>query len=167
MTKLLVCLPFAGAGASFYRSWLGLSDVFDVIAAQLPGREGRLDEPPHRSVDATVADLLPDIVDAAHPNRRVVLFGHCTGAALAYELARALQAVDGIEVEHLVVSGSGWPAAPLHPPIAMLPDEAFMERVADYTGYRHVALNNPEMRPDPAGAARGCRNARELRAGFR
>jgi surfactin synthase thioesterase subunit len=45
-----------------------------------------------------------------------------------------------------VVSGSPWPAVPVHRPIAALPDEAFIERVADYTGYRHVALNNPEMR---------------------
>ena len=26
------------------------------------------------------------------------------------------------------------------------PDDAFIERVAEYTGYQHVALDNPEMR---------------------
>jgi surfactin synthase thioesterase subunit len=37
----LVCFPYAGA--SVYRLWpAGLTETVEVLAAQLPGREGRL-----------------------------------------------------------------------------------------------------------------------------
>ena len=51
MAKKLICSPFAGAGASFYKSWQKYFSELDVIAIQLPGREQLIDEKPYDSVE--------------------------------------------------------------------------------------------------------------------
>src|SRR5258706_11576916 len=96
----LVCLPFDGAGASFYRPWS--SDAYRsrlrIVPLQLPGRERRVDEPPHRDVHAAVDELAADLPDALEGATRVALFGHSLGAVLAYELAHRVTAMGGIEL---------------------------------------------------------------------
>src|SRR5438132_13986114 len=60
----LVCLPFAGGGASVFRQWPdGLPLDVDVLAAQPPGRESRFREPACTHMDRLVAAL----ADAAGP----------------------------------------------------------------------------------------------------
>ncbi|MEO9238126.1 MAG: thioesterase domain-containing protein [Jatrophihabitantaceae bacterium] len=86
----LVCLPWAGAGAAPYRAW---AQVFesgpDLYATRLGGRESRLMESPPVDVPTAVAELVCAV--QALPNPRVYLVGHCSGAILAFELARALR----------------------------------------------------------------------------
>ncbi|WP_042369316.1 thioesterase II family protein [Streptacidiphilus neutrinimicus] len=150
----LVCLPFAGAGASFYRPWQRQAEPLglDVLPLQLPGRERRIDEEPYR--DATVAagalhaELLaalggPGEGRGAH---RVALFGHSLGAVLAYELARRLVATPGVRLVGLFASGSPHPAEPRSRQATGLDDDAFLARVNEFAGYTHEALQDPEMR---------------------
>src|SRR5438128_11096986 len=41
----LFCFPYAGGGASLYRSWAEpLASVAEILSVQLPGRENRLGE---------------------------------------------------------------------------------------------------------------------------
>jgi medium-chain acyl-[acyl-carrier-protein] hydrolase len=55
----LVCFPYAGAGASAFRLWpAGLPETIEVLAAQLPGREGRLRELPARDWKSLVAEAV-------------------------------------------------------------------------------------------------------------
>src|SRR2546421_12668903 len=47
----LFCLPYAGGGASIFRSWPeGLPESVEVCAIQLPGREARLGEPAYTRI---------------------------------------------------------------------------------------------------------------------
>ena len=47
----LFCFPYAGGGASLYRSWAEpLASVAEIWSVQLPGRENRLGEPLYRSL---------------------------------------------------------------------------------------------------------------------
>jgi surfactin synthase thioesterase subunit len=59
----LLCLPFAGSGASFFHPWnrLGLRGVV-AAPLQLPGRERLVDEKPYRDMHAAVDGLLPAAV---------------------------------------------------------------------------------------------------------
>ncbi|OKJ19551.1 thioesterase [Streptomyces sp. CB00316] len=143
----LLCIPFAGAGASVFRPWVPLcGDRFDVVAVQLPGREQRFAEEPYRDVAVAVEGLLPEVLERVTGAGPVVIFGHSLGAVLAYELAHRLAATEGVEPARLVVSGSPGPWTRRENGAAGLDDDGFLERVKEFAGYRHDALEDPEMR---------------------
>jgi surfactin synthase thioesterase subunit len=141
----LLCLPFAGSGASFFHPWnrLGLRGVV-ATPLQLPGRERRLAEEPYRDMHAAADGLLPAALKAT-AGGPVALFGHCfLGAVLAYELTRRL--VGTGRVSHLFVSAARPPSSGRVSDVAGLSDDEFLAYVAKTTGYRHAAFDIPEMR---------------------
>ncbi|WP_433495468.1 thioesterase II family protein [Micromonospora sp. CA-248089] len=143
----LVCIPFAGAGASFYRPWQQLAGpAMPVVPLQLPGREWRLSEKPCRTVAEAVAALLPEAVEAVDQHGEVALFGHSLGAVIAYELAHRLGESYGDVVARLVVSGSPAPWSGRVERAGTLADDEFLGRVEEFAGYTHEALTDPEMR---------------------
>lgn len=143
---VVFCVPFAGAGASFFRPWLPLAgETIDLTAVQLPGREDRYAEEPCRDVTQAVDGLLPDVLDRAATASRVALFGHSLGAVLAYELAHRLVASGEVTVAALVVSGSPGPWTQRASRASGLPDAEFLSRVQEFAGYRHEAFSDPEM----------------------
>ncbi|QYX81967.1 thioesterase II family protein [Streptomyces akebiae] len=148
-TTKLICLPYAGAGASFYRPWKALAgDALEIVPLQLPGRERLIDEEPyrdaHRAVDGLLAQLREGLGDGG--GRRVAVFGHSLGAVLAFELAHRLVDEPGVELLHVFVSGSPEPARGRERRATGLSDEEFLARVGDFAGYHHPALDDPEMR---------------------
>jgi surfactin synthase thioesterase subunit len=147
VTARLVCLPFGGAGASFFRPWSAFAgDRLEVVPVQLPGRERQIDLDPYTDVHEAVTGLLPGLL-AEVDGSRVVLFGHSLGAVLAYELARRLVDVPGVELLRLVVSGS--PAPGVRRALTatgLADDDEFLARVEQIAGYAHEALDDPEMR---------------------
>ncbi|WP_367133490.1 MULTISPECIES: thioesterase II family protein [Streptomyces] len=143
----LLCLPFAGAGASFFRPWRDLAvPGVQVLPVQLPGRERRIAEPAHHDVHEAADSLLPEVLTAVSGSGEVALFGHSLGAVVAYELTRRLQADGTARVARLFVSGSPGPWAPRGQRATGLDDEAFLARVKEFAGYRHEAFDDPEMR---------------------
>ena len=98
-----MCIPWAGAGAAPFRRWAAaLGDDAVIYGARLPGRESRLAEPHKRTVTAIVEELSADV--GRLPHERVALFGHCSGALIAFELARALRSEGTRDVSHLLVA---------------------------------------------------------------
>jgi surfactin synthase thioesterase subunit/glycosyltransferase involved in cell wall biosynthesis len=79
----LFCFPHAGGGAAAFAGWQGVCPV------RLPGRESRLAEAPFERmgplVDALAAAIGPYL------DRPFAFFGHSMGAAVAFELTRALR----------------------------------------------------------------------------
>lgn len=143
----LVCFPFAGAGASFFRPWSArLAGQFDVLPVQLPGREKRFDDAPHTSVSAAISEVLPELSRRLRGRSDVVVFGHSLGAVLGYELARRASREGGFEVKRLVVSGSPAPAQQRDRRATGLSDDEFLQQVSDFAGYSHPVLEDPEMR---------------------
>ncbi|WP_369166903.1 thioesterase II family protein [Streptomyces sp. R28] len=147
-TTKLICLPYAGAGASFYRPWTALAgDTVEIVPLQLPGRERLIDEEPYRNVPQAVDGLLAELRDRLGADgTKVALFGHSLGAVLAYELAHRLAAEPGVELVHLFVSGSPEPGRGRERRATALTDEDFLARVGEFAGYHHPALDDPEMR---------------------
>ncbi len=142
----LVCVGFAGSGASFFRPWQDLAPAgLRIVAPQLPGREWRIDEPPPLDIGEAVDAILPDVVAAAE-GRRLALFGQCFGAILAYELARELVALPEVDLVHLFPSGSPGPWTRKEPWATGLDDEHLLRRVREDAGYQHEALQIPELR---------------------
>ena len=88
--RALVCIPWAGAGAAPFRRWVPvLGNATRIYGVRFAGREARLHEPPATAVDTVVAELADAITRL--PEEQVDLFGHCSGAILAFEVARALR----------------------------------------------------------------------------
>jgi surfactin synthase thioesterase subunit len=146
MPVQLLCLPFAGAGASFFHPWRELGvDGVTLHPVQLPGRERRIAEPAYTDVHRAADGLLPEIVRLRLGPGPVALFGHSLGAVLAYELARRMEA-RGYPVAHLFVSGSPAPWSTRLQRASGLSDERFLARVEEFAGYRHAVFDHPEMR---------------------
>jgi len=141
----LICLPFAGAGPSFFKEWIPLAGSLKLIVPQLPGREKRFLEEPYRDVAQAVAGILPEVLELIGKHKSVIIFGHSLGAVLAYELSHSLAAQE-IQVEHLVVSGSPGPWMPRGRRATGLNDDEFIGRVREFAGYDHPALNDVELR---------------------
>lgn len=103
-TLRLVCFPHAGGNAAFFRGWsTGAPPGMEVLTVQYPGHGDRLGEP--------VADGLDDLGSAvAEEIQRWVrppyaFFGHSLGAAVAFEVARRLEARGSRPLAALLVSG--------------------------------------------------------------
>jgi medium-chain acyl-[acyl-carrier-protein] hydrolase len=140
----LVCFPYAGAGAAIFRAWPGeVLGPVHVLAAQLPGREDRLSEPPFRRI----APLIDRIWSAALPylDMPLAVFGHSMGALLGYEFARRA-AAEGVTLTHLFVSGRRAPHITngdevLH----ALPDDQFLSKLKKLNGMPAELFAEPEL----------------------
>jgi len=140
----LLCLPHAGGAAAVFREWHALlPPPVEVCAVELPGRGSRLREQPLREfgalVDATLAGVRPAL------DRPFALFGHSMGALLAFELACRLSA-EGLAPCQLFVSGRPAPhLESLDPPIHMLPEPEFVERLRTLNGTPLEVFRYPEL----------------------
>ncbi|MGX8908996.1 thioesterase II family protein [Streptomyces netropsis] len=146
----LICLPFAGGGAGFYRAWKDLKGLPAggpaVVPLQLPGREELFIDEPFR--DAVVAGerLAEQVADIGGRYGRIALFGHSLGAVLAYEIARNLDGAGTGSPCHLFVSGSPGPWSGRSDRATGLDDAGFLAQVESFAGYKHEALEDPDMR---------------------
>jgi len=141
----LVCFPYAGAGASIYRSWSKFCPVeFECFAIQPPGRETRFAD----ELIANVTNYAESAAQAIHTlpaDRPLVLFGHSLGALAAYETALNLSLM-GRPVDHLIVSGRQDPSTPSkREPIAHLSDAAFVKQMATYNGTPAEVIANRDL----------------------
>jgi medium-chain acyl-[acyl-carrier-protein] hydrolase len=86
----VVCIPHAGSGPAALRPLVrALPPAAHVVGVRLPGRESRVHEPAVTSMEALLPPLLAALGDEAGPP--FVLLGDCSGALVAFELARAIR----------------------------------------------------------------------------
>ena len=141
----LFCFPYAGGGASIYRTWVdALPPSIEVCAIQLPGRERRFAEPAFRSM----APLIAALTDALIPylDRPFALFGHSMGATIAYEVARRCQSELRRRACCLLVSAQSAPQIPLsNPATYRLPDDDFLAKIRQLNGTPEEVLANAEL----------------------
>lgn len=141
----LVCLPFAGGGASVYHRLPELlPPSIEVLALQLPGREDRTRESP----PGDIAGLARACAVALGPylNTPFALYGHCAGALLAYEVAHEIAQRFTVWPSLLVAGAQPAPhlsvtRAPLHE----LPDEALVDTIRQRGGIPDAVLRRPEL----------------------
>ncbi|HEY6362704.1 MAG TPA: alpha/beta fold hydrolase [Vicinamibacterales bacterium] len=141
----LFCFPYAGGGASAYRSWPArLGPAVDVCAIELPGHETRLAEPLYTSFPRLV-----EAIDGALDNyldKPFVFFGHSMGALVAFALARRLRARHAPTPVHLMVSGAGAPHLPrTSPPRRSLGDNELLQELQRLDGTPQAVIQNREL----------------------
>lgn len=141
----LICLPYAGGGASvFYRWPRYLSPEIQLCAVQLPGRQARLMEPPYTRLMPfveTLSRVLGPFLTAPY-----ALYGHSLGALICFELARQVRRQGGRNPEHLFASGCRAPRLPdPDPPIHGLPAPEFFTELQRRYGTPQELLGNAEL----------------------
>ena len=87
--------PHAGAGSTAFaalREALSGTSV-SLVPVVLPGRERRMRETPHRDLDALLADFEQMAAEDGFAAFQgdYALLGHCSGAMIAFEVARILE----------------------------------------------------------------------------
>lgn len=140
----LFCFPYAGAGASIYRSWRSwLPDHVDLAAVQLPGREGRLHEPLITRMEQVTADLAEAIAPLL--DRPFAFFGHSTGAMICFALARELRRRSLPMPQLLMLSAQNTPRQRPSTLRHQLNDAEFTEVLRACDGTPDLVLQSPEL----------------------
>lgn len=134
-TTKLICFPHAGAGTRAYRTWQDrLPSDISVMSVRYPGREDRFDDPFAPTLE-TLADEIADALNDLAQDR-LVLFGHCMGAAVAHEVALRLQE-RGLPPTALCVS-------------ARRPPQALADRCTDYGMEEDIIAHAISLDPSSA-----------------
>jgi surfactin synthase thioesterase subunit len=143
----LFAFPHAGAASTVFndlRESLRLTGVA-MTAAVLPAHGRRLREAPHRRMEP----LLAEFDDMARRDGYVAfmgdyaLFGHCSGALVAYEIARLLVRAPCANPRLLVVCSCLPPRLIFDTGMGRLPTRELLAQTASMGG------TNPELMADP------------------
>jgi surfactin synthase thioesterase subunit len=142
----LFCFHHAGGAASLFKNWgQCLDGTADVVAIQLPGREGRWQEALCSDPDAMI-EAIADDLQSADDGRPCVLFGHSLGAALCFGVAQALWERGAPLLAGLILSAG----APFHSALAgldpaPLDDDALLELVLSWGGISPEMLRHADL----------------------
>jgi surfactin synthase thioesterase subunit len=103
--RRLVCFPHAGGSAIFcFPVSAELRDTVDLLAVQYPGRQDRRGERAAEDLHL-MADEVAGALGRWH-DLPLPLFGHSTGALVAFEVARRIERAGG-RVDHLSCPAAG------------------------------------------------------------
>jgi surfactin synthase thioesterase subunit/glycosyltransferase involved in cell wall biosynthesis len=141
----LFCFPYAGAGALAYRPWIApLAPAASVCPVRLPGREARTQEPLFESMSGLVEALESALTP--YLDRPFAFYGHSMGAAIAFELTRALRRHRKALPLALYCSAARAPQFRLDwiPP-ARPDDREFLEQLRLLDGIPAAMLENPTL----------------------
>ncbi|MGI5239053.1 thioesterase II family protein [Dactylosporangium sp. CA-139066] len=140
---LLFAFPHAGAGcAQFADLARAVAPHVGLLAANLPGRQARLDESPPDDLQV-LTDRLADELAERVDRRPYALFGYCAGAVIAYLVARALRARVHTPPVALVVASHEAPDIARRPyGLAELPSDRLWDALVAAGGIQ------PEMAAD-------------------
>jgi medium-chain acyl-[acyl-carrier-protein] hydrolase len=141
----LFCFPYAGTGASIFRTWSdGLPAEVEVCPVEFPGRGTRLMETPLIQLSLLVQALAQALVPLL--DKPFAFFGHSLGALVGFELARQLRRQSGVQPVRLFVSADRAPQIPHRDrPIHALPEEEFMAELRRLNGIPGKVLEEAEL----------------------
>ncbi|MGI5176779.1 thioesterase II family protein [Dactylosporangium sp. CA-152071] len=141
----LVCLPFAGGGASVYQGMAALLPPWiEVLAVQPPGHEDRSREP----LPASIPGLVTACAIALRPYTTMpyALYGHCAGALLAHEVAHEMGRRFGTWPQRLIAAEQPAPQAPPPPaPLHLRSDEDLLASIRDRGGLPEAVAGNAQL----------------------
>lgn len=141
----LFCFPYAGTGASIFRTWpAGLPEDVEVCPIQFPGRGSRLMETPFTQLSPPIQALAQALVPLL--DKPFAFFGHSLGALVGFELARQLRRQSGVQPVRLFVSADRAPQIPHRDrPIHALPEAEFLGELRRLNGIPREVLEEAEL----------------------
>jgi len=145
----LFAFPHVGAGSTVFsvlRSALSGTGVA-LIPAVLPGRERRLREEPHQDMDSLLAEFEDMAVRDGFSafTGTYALLGHCSGALVAFEIARLLERSPCPNPQLLVVCSSLPPSLIRDTGMSRLPTRDLLARTAAMGGIPDALMADPDF----------------------
>jgi surfactin synthase thioesterase subunit len=137
-----------GSGRHYVEALKGLSGKVDLFPLDLPGHGSREGEPPLRTMDAIVADLLPRAEAAQRPRGGpYYVFGHSMGGFNAFLLAFAMAGAGLGPARRFFVSSNSVPGwHPLVPGMSKLPElELWQESARRFGVFNNKPLPTPDQ----------------------
>lgn len=129
---ILFCFPYAGGGASVFRTWQEkIGKDIKIIPAHYPGHEERIMEKPFESMEDLVLNIYKEISELKE--QPFYLFGHSVGSRVAYELAAKCEENGQENLKGIIVSAGLAPNRIEPNPIYNLPDELFFKEISKYS----------------------------------
>src|ERR1043165_2264853 len=140
----LFCFPYAGGNPSTFWSWPERLPWVEVCALQLPGRGGRVTEPPFASLDPLIREATRGF--APYLDKPFAFFGHSMGALISFELARRLRAEGRRGPLKMFVSGCRAPQMPNRAPLTYnLPEPEFVKELKRLKGTPPEVFESQEL----------------------
>jgi medium-chain acyl-[acyl-carrier-protein] hydrolase len=141
----LFCFPYAGGGPHTYRSWPDqLPKSIEVLAAQFPGRGGRLLESPFTELAQFVEESSQSLLQ--YSEKPFAFFGHSMGALVSFQLTCFLRRENRPLPLHLFLSGRAGPRGLKGKRrISELSDSGLIEELGRFDGTPEEVLQNAEL----------------------
>ncbi len=141
----MFCFPYAGGGASLYAAWKShLPEDIELCPVQLPGRETRLGEPSFTRMKPLVDELCKVLL--SYMDLPYAMFGHSTGAVVAYATALQFKARWNLSPLHLFVSARRAPHLPsTEQAVHTLSDDGIIEKLRQLQGTPEEIFDSPEL----------------------
>jgi surfactin synthase thioesterase subunit len=146
----LLCFPYAGGGASIFRTWPeALPADIELWAVELPGRETRAGERPFERLGPLIASLADatasELSERQDRQAPFAIYGHSLGALVGFSFARELRRRSLAAPVHLFVSGRRAPQLPDPSPMHQLSDPQFLARLRLLGGIPDAVLQEAEL----------------------
>jgi surfactin synthase thioesterase subunit len=140
----LLAFPQAGGGCSaFARHSREMPDWLEMRTLNLPGRQARFSEAPRTDLRSLVADLVADCAQYTMP---YLTFGYCSGALLAYLVARGLRESGAALPRRLVIGSYSAPHLISITPLDALNSEQLWKVLVDYQAVKPQLASHAELR---------------------
>jgi len=140
----LLCFPYAGGGASVFRTWpAGLPADVELLAVAMPGRDARAKEPPFDRLAPALAALTDGVAPVL--GAPFAIYGHSLGAMLGFQLARELRRRQLPGPLHLFVSGRRAPQLPENWPTQHMSDPEFLAMLRRLGGIPDAVFQEAEL----------------------
>jgi medium-chain acyl-[acyl-carrier-protein] hydrolase len=140
----LLCFPYAGGGATAFRTWPDeLPAGVELLAIEPPGRETRAKEP----LVHQLASYVTQLADAIGPqlDAPFAIFGHSLGALVGFAFARELRRRGLPAPVQLFMSGRRAPQIEDVQGIHALPDPEFTAWLRRLGGIPDAVFQEPEL----------------------
>jgi surfactin synthase thioesterase subunit len=141
----LFCFPYAGGSANIFMQWANaLPDNVELVIIQAPGRGARMLESLYSDMSTLVTELTKQISPLLY--KPYLFFGHSLGSRVAFELMNQIQKMGYPLPQQFIASGSRGPQdSCLKKPIYHLPNDKFIQELANLNGTPKIILENREL----------------------
>jgi len=141
----LFCFPYAGGGASAFRTWSNsLPDTVEVCPVELPGRGRQIKSVLFTQLKPLVSAIASILIP--YLDKPFAFYGHSMGGLISFELTRLLRSEYGLTPFHLFISGRRAPQLPsTKPPIYALSEHELLAKLRRFDGTPNAVLEDPEL----------------------